>query len=145
MTDTTIRTPIRGKLRRKLNNPGPLYVPPELVELNKGYHLRWEVSSDRNPYSMLEMRRLGYEFVPAKQLQAISDALGDGGALAQTYTDGEYICTGTGAGTRSYLMRIRQELKDEIDADFRSDILENKSRIDAELTENPNIYKKKDI
>lgn len=128
--------------RPKLSGDGPLHVPQEIKDLNQGYFLYWAVTSDRNPYTLLELRRKGYDFVPASQLKAISDAFGDGTGLENTYSDGQYICTGTGAGTKSYLMRIKQELKDEIEEAFKEEVLENQSRIDQDAASKPGVYRK---
>lgn len=129
--------------RPKMVGDGPLYVPQEIKDQNVGYFLYWAVSSDKNPYTLLELRRRGYDFVPAEQLKVLDESFGGANVgLEHTYSDGNYICTGTGSGTKSYLMRIKQELKDELDEMALEEILDNQSRIDADIDSVPGSYRK---
>lgn len=136
------REPVRAERakRSRIVGKGPLFVPQEIKDQNKGYFLYWAASSQSNEYTLLELRRSGYEFVPAEQLTVLSESFGTG--LEHTYSDGGYICTGTGNGSKSYLMRIKQELKDELDAEHVARRLKNQSRIVDDPMALPGVFKK---
>ena len=136
------REPVRAERakRGRIVGKGPLYIPQEIRDQNKGYFLYWAVSSSDKEYTLLELRRNGYDFVPAEQLTVLSENFGTG--LEHTYSDGNYICTGTGNGTKSYLMRIKQEIKDEIDAEHLAARLKNQSRITDDPMALPGVFKK---
>lgn len=124
-----IREPVRTNIRaRTVGSRGPLFVPPEIKE--PGYEYAIIDVSDNNMNELVQRKRDGWRFVPKEHLTKYNidlEELDDSG-ITNTYTDGKYICMGTGAGTRGYLMRIPLDQYKEIQSVERE---ENQRRLRA--------------
>lgn len=137
------KTPIRkDKIRH--NSPqlrGPLWVPDSIKAKYQGYHLGWIGVSDRDAYTIGQYQDLGFSFVTKDD---ISDTEMGESNLSRSYIEGGKVCTGTGAGTKAYLMKIPQELYDEF-CESEEERVKERRRILGEVTNQQGVYGKIDF
>ena len=137
------KTPIRkDKIRHNsIELRGPLWVPASLKHKYQDYHLKWVGVSDRDSYTLGQYESLGYSFVDAKDLS--NTEMGESN-LSQSYVEGSKICTGTGAGSKAYLMKVPHALHEEFNESEEERIKERRRQL-GEVAKQPGAYGKIDF
>lgn len=134
-----VREPVRTRVRsRRMGFKGPLHCPEELKE--PGWHYEFIAVSADNPYQIMQKKRDGFQYVPKEHLEKYNIELGDSVITNSTFSDGTNICINTGAGTRSYLMRIPQNEYEQIcKEELEEREADRKQRIDG-IKSLPGVY-----
>ena len=132
------KEPIRkGKIRHEsVQLRGPLWVDPRLKEKYKEYHLAWSGVSDRDSYSLGQYQDMGFSFIPKTDIEELQTGESN---VSRVYTEGNWICTGTGTDTKSYLMKCPLDMYNDFQ-ESEEERVKARRRALGEVTQQKGVY-----